>query len=123
MRVQWWAQSEWWQVPLPSVHRPPELWRSMPHELVLYCIVNLSTPPSKNEKFSSVLNFIPTWSMIVSLTPLLKLRQSPPVPFFPCRMRKWRITTLSPQTSIRPPFREMPSPGAVWPAMVTLCGT
>ena len=59
-------------------------------------MVKLSSELLKNEMFSSVLNCIETWSMIESWAVESTLRQSPPPPFLPWRMRRLRMMVLLP---------------------------
>jgi hypothetical protein len=70
--------------------------------------------------FSSVLNCMEMWSSTAFWHPESKSMQSPPLPFFPCRKRRCRMTTSSLEMRTVPSLSKIPSPGAVWPAMVNL---
>ena len=68
--------------------------------------------------FSSVENWSETWSSTQRIDPLSRSMQSPPDPYLPWRKRRWRTTMSSPEMRNVPSLSPMPSPGAVWPAMV-----
>ena len=84
-------------------------------------------------KASSMLQLMVQWSTTMFLRSVLLSASSSPLPFImpipvccgywsPVRKRTKRTITLLPFTVTCRSARQMPSPGAVWPAIVVLAG-